>query len=367
MSKLDLKSAAFLLFMFVFCLPGLVSANIAAPTIGGTAGAEPNGLEKIHILHETLTVDLRGLAKGIKKDPYQILVKAEYEIENRGAEENLELVFVFGSLYKDFHVYLDDVEIASHDYSEPTAKMSRNWEIPGKTPWTGGESFDYEARKYEMKNRGFSLKIPAGRHRLRAEYRSMPSSYASTPTSYRQFAYILAPAKDWASFGGLELTVYTPDDFTVVTQPELEREGAILKGRFDNIPADAFVLTARYNVPKSYKTAQTLSFFLLLAVLAGFPVLMVIYAAWRGFRQKLFWLWGIGLSILWSVLILAAGWLSIWGATYLIPDGLYSEYGYESALGIFAVLVLAFAAFPAGLLLWFLTVWITGKYRKPKN
>lgn len=136
--------------------------------------------------------------------------------------------------------------------------------------------------------------MPPGRHRLRASYSVTPTRYAGSPVKYWQFAYVLAPAREWAGFGGLDVTVSAPRGWTVVTEPKLVLEGGDLKGHFDRLPADALALTARSPVPFYYHLANYS--FLLLFLLAVFasPVLIILFARRRGYKLRLSWLGGPG-------------------------------------------------------------------------
>jgi hypothetical protein len=69
---------------------------------------------------------------------------------------------------------------------------------------------------------------------------------------YRQLAYILAPARTWAGFGGLEVNVHVPEEWSVVSAPVLQRDGGVLRGTFADVPADAIALTLRPPVAAGY-------------------------------------------------------------------------------------------------------------------
>jgi hypothetical protein len=132
-----------LLFLLLkFCLPAGVEANMANPSQPGAAGAEPSGLEQVYIASETLSIDLRKLAEVTSsEDDQTILVEVIYVIENQGAERQLELVFAFGSHFKEFQIWLDEREITSQNISNFSAPES--WRPPGKTPWLNGREFEY--------------------------------------------------------------------------------------------------------------------------------------------------------------------------------------------------------------------------------
>lgn len=364
--RLHTPGPAFILasLLLCACLPAAAFGNAAAPSQGGHAGAEPTGLEQVFILRESLNIDLRRL-EADSHEGQLILVEAVYELENRGVERRLELVFAFGSAFQDFRVWLDDEPVGSQPVR--LKEQPRSWDVPDTTPWLDGRRLDYAAGRSSAyggrESQSFNPVVPPGRHRLSASYSVTPTRYAGSPVRYWQFAYVLAPAREWAGFGGLDVTVSAPQGWTLVTEPKLSPEGGALKGHFDQLPADALALTARAPVPSSYHLANY--FFLLLFLLAVFasPLLIVIFARRRGYRLKLSWLWGLGAALLWGLLILAAGVLYAVGAGYTVARGQYSAGGYEGVFAIFGSVLLAVAAFPLGLGLWLLTTHLVRKRR----
>ncbi|HEX8353900.1 MAG TPA: hypothetical protein VF611_13420, partial [Pyrinomonadaceae bacterium] len=226
--------------LLCLCLPTAAFANAAAPSQGGHAGAEPTGLEEVFILRESLNIDLRRLEADSHEEQL-ILVEAVYELENRGVERRLDLVFAFGSAFKDFRVWLDDQPVGSQPVR--LEEQPRSWDAPDTTPWLDGRRLDYAGGSTSYYNardsQSFNPVVPPGRHRLRASYSVTPTRYAGSPVRYWQFAYVLAPAREWAGFGGLDVTVSAPRGWTVVTEPELATEGGGLKGHFDQLPAGA--------------------------------------------------------------------------------------------------------------------------------
>lgn len=352
--------------LLCLCLPTATFANAAAPSRRGQTGAEPTGLEQIFILRESLNIDLRRLEEARSDDGQLILVEAVYELENRGEERRLELVFAFGSAFKDFRVWLDDQPVGSRPVR--LKEQPRSWDMPATTPWLDGRQLGYAGSSSASygghDSQSFNPVVPPGRHRLRAGYSVTPSRYASSPIWYWQFAYILAPAREWGGFGGLDVTVSAPRGWTVVTEPKLTPEGVDLKGRFDQLPADVLTLTARAPVPVYYDLANY--FFLLLFLLAVFasPLLIFTFARRRGYQLKLSWLWGVGAALLWGLPILATGILYAVGASYTVPRGQYSAQGYEGLFAILGSMLLAVAAFPVGLALWLIT---THHVRKRKG
>ena len=358
-TKLNLffSSASLFLLLLNFALPANVSANVGVPSHGGTAGAEPAGLKQIFILGETLKIDLRPLAADASEGGGRILVEAVYEVENKGADQKLDLIFAFGSAFEDFQVRLDDREITSNAVELQNEPQS--WKIPSNTPWLNGAQLEYAPGfKNSSGAQGFSLVMPAGKHRLKARYKAAPTQYSSNPVKLWQFAYILAPARQWAGFGGLDVTIFAPKDWTVVSAPNLQRDGETLTGRFNEIPADALTLTAQSPIPFSYKLADIFLNVLFFSAIFLIPVALGIFAWKRGYQFKLAWLLGIGLALLWSVLILLTGFLAATGANYAIPKSQFSSYGYVGLLHIFGALLAGIAAFPIGITLWLTVIYL---------
>ena len=52
------------LALVVLMVPIIASANIGPPSSGGRIVAEPTGVIGVEVTHETLTIDLRPLAKN---------------------------------------------------------------------------------------------------------------------------------------------------------------------------------------------------------------------------------------------------------------------------------------------------------------
>lgn len=367
MKKLKAAASAALLFVILHAVvPVAALANAAIQYYPGATGTEPSGLRQIHIVSEDLIIDLRGLAAQTK-DAQKILVDAGYELDNRGGEQTVELVFVFGSSYEDFQVWLDDHELASRDAAanEKTGSPA-SWRVPDHTPQFDGGKLDYNGGEGASERRVFTATIRPGRHRLRARYAAPPSTHNDTPQRYWQFSYILAPAREWGGFGQLNVKIYAGKDWAVAVTPELRREGDVLSGRFDGIPADHIALTAQAPLPAAYKAIQALSLMLFAVILLGGAVFLGVFGWRRGYRLPLFWLWGVGFSMLWAILIFGGGLLAGFGARQAIPAGQASSYGYDGMLEILGTIFLTVAAFPVGTALW-LIVTLVARRKKINN
>ena len=226
-------------------LPLPVPANIGPPVTGGQRVAEPVGMIKdVEITRETLTIDLRPLVekKGDKQGLAQ--VEAVYHLYNRGTDKKtLDLMFAFGSAgTAEFHAWLGDQAIDTRP-AVGEVKLPESWRAPRQ------EKGDHSVRSGNPML--FTVVIPPGQHSLKVRYTAAAAyDHRGNPTVKRLFDYVLAPARSWAGFGGLDVTIHVPEDWHVDCEPSMTREGNTLKGSFANVPADAIILTVqRLKVP----------------------------------------------------------------------------------------------------------------------
>jgi hypothetical protein len=102
------------------------------------------------------------------------------------------------------------------------------------------------------------------------------------PTVTWKFPYILAPAKEWRSFGRLEAQVLLPEGWEAASEPSMGRKGDALLGSFEGVPADVLRLATRAPVPAEYHRAVNLAWPLFaLAFVAGVAVCWLL-ALWAG-------------------------------------------------------------------------------------
>jgi hypothetical protein len=365
------RSLPFLLFLSFLLSPVRVAANVGPPSVGGTIARVPTGLEEIFITRERLLIDMRPLGRlASATDEKTVRVEAVYELENRGGEKRLELVFAVGSENaNDFQLFLDDQPVSGAEIktltSEEQANLPESWQPPESTPWhvensTGSEKggkLMYFPRR-PVKSVGFTLTVPSGKHTLKAAYNSQPAEYlALEPLKAWQFAYILAPAREWADFGGLDVTVYVPEGWDVVTSPELAREGDALRGSFDKIPADALAVTVRSREPAGYRALQMILQAVVLLVILAFPFLLYRRARRSVERSWKTWARGIVWSVLWAVLFSAAAYLAFLLPEALIPEAQFASYGYARGLGLVFIPFLSAALIVPGLALWAIAVY----------
>jgi hypothetical protein len=276
---LAVRVGAFIKVATTFALGGLLlltaatvaRANMAArqpESRPGDAPREPSGeLKAMHIVRETLVIDLRPL-----KDRRPAVVEATYTVRNDGGARELELVFVAAAMQpgragaswvwrgRDWEpdpqhaqgesggVWLDGQTVAA--LSDANAEgLPQAWSPPDRTP---GLEPRQGGLPYKVLSEGtltFRVTLAPGEHTIRVRYEARPGAYADARSDavYWQLGYVLAPAREWASFGGLEAKVLLPAGWRAAASPEMRREGDALVAKWDAIPADALAITAQTN------------------------------------------------------------------------------------------------------------------------
>ena len=343
-------------FIVFICLmsAGLACANVGPPNSGGRAAGEPLGIRDVAIEHENLSIDLRPLADG-----GSVRVEATYQLNNSGPEQRLHLLFAAASNVENFRITLDGEPLAAAPV--PKRAIPETWRYPQSTPPIPGRGNNAELRFQPKATSaiGFVAVIPPGRHTLTASYQGEAGTHLyGDPTVYRQFGYTLAPARAWAGFGNLDVTVQVPAGWYAAAAPHLDREGDTLRGQFDSVPADFLTITVQAPEGAAYKPVT----YSTLALLALTVLLGLIGSWWLGrrlgrrtarqessgfWRQHAFpWtiLWGLS----WGAAILAAGLLATFAPDAALPSGQASHYGYGPAFAVIGVVVLSALLAPIG-------------------
>jgi hypothetical protein len=227
-------------------------ANMAAPPephtvhAGSRLGEPAGGLRGLFIEHETLRFDLRPLSK---RRP--VLVEAAYRVRNDGPARALDLLFVANGLARGAtSVTVDGRAVASTPGA--AGALPPSWRAPASTPAldSAGGTLPYEPRGEGTLS--FRVQLPAGRHEIRVRYPAEATAYSVNDlTPVWQLGYVLAPARDWGGFGGMEVRVEAPRGWEVRTSPALRRDGDALVGRWNGLPGDALAISAQKPEPAS--------------------------------------------------------------------------------------------------------------------
>jgi hypothetical protein len=171
-------------------------------------------------------------------------------------------------------------------------------------------------------------------------------------------AYILAPAREWAGFGGLDVRVQLPKGWRFASTLALTRSGDDLTGSFAELPADAIAMTAQAPTsPIVGAIVFWLSKLLPLACVVGGPVLL-----WRlgrrigrlqGRRLRSV-LWALLVSplagIVWMVVLILCLVVAFQADLWMI-EPLQRSQNYANVYLLFYVGILCTLAFPVGLII----------------
>lgn len=228
----------------------------------GDAPREPSGgLKSVRVLRESLVIDLRPLEAG-----RPAVVDVTYAVRNDGGARDLELVFVAAGMRPgaawawdgrgwapdpargrpEGGVWLDGSPVEAR--AEAGAQgLPREWTSPDATPALDPAR---DALPYESRGEGtlsFRVALAPGAHELRVRYEARPGAYADAESDavYWQLGYVLAPAREWGGFGGLDAKVLLPEGWRAASRPEMRREGDALVAHWDALPADALAVTAQ--------------------------------------------------------------------------------------------------------------------------
>lgn len=333
--------------LLVAAAPGAAFANMANPYNAGDPVGEPFGqLKNIAIEHEALKIDARPLANDAPA-----LVSATYDVRNDGAATNLDLQFVATALSNETARQKAQTGVQFDGQGVPVsvgslATLPPSWKPPTTTPGLAGHD-PLSYRTHSNRAINFTVTVPPGQHHIQVQYPATASSYSlDSPVRFWQLGYVLAPAKNWASFGKLDVEVDLPSGWSGATEPALTRQGDVLRGSFNGIPADSLALTFQAPVPVT-STFNWLGIAfaagLVLAVFLG-----VVAGRWLGRRGRSAW-WALIPSAVgavgWSFLLVVATALS--DSPLTVPDG-QAAWTYNYGLG-FEMIALVFIALPLGL------------------
>ena len=336
--------------MLALLCASVASANVGASTHGGTLAGEPEGIANIAIAHEELRIDLRPLATGGRA-----AVAATYHLDNRGDAQHLDLVFAAGANeLGELRVVLDNRAITSHPVA--SASLPPTWRAPATTPLPDGGELGFGLTQ-QAGAAGFALDLAPGVHVLAITYTADAMlHHANAPVLLHQFAYVLAPARTWAGFGGLAVTLEVPPGWIAAVAPALARTGATLTGAFTSLPADAIAITVHAPLG-AYGLIRTLAWIALVIVVLGGGIALYRIARAVDRRRVAAGLIGrpgltaLGLAMLWSTACLAAGVLVVFGPPTALPDGQADHRGYGDAFATLGVLALAGVLFLVGIAL----------------
>ena len=235
-------------------------ANISAPpepSPGQVAGNSPMG--QITVLHEDLTLDLSGVARGER-----VKVTALYRLQSPATVRALELIFVANNLSgNQYHVELDGRPIGGVLCAFDTIPPA--WLPPDSIGGPAGKiPFGYTHEGLIA----FRIDhIAAGTHTLRVTYEADAGKWFEEEdlTVTRTFVYILKPSTGWKAFKSLRTSVIVPDGWEYAANVPLTRdEPGSYRGDWPGLPGHHIAIALRKPA-----TAARVSSILFLIIAAG--------------------------------------------------------------------------------------------------
>ncbi|MGD1903257.1 MAG: hypothetical protein ACFB9N_13575 [Geitlerinemataceae cyanobacterium] len=243
-SRLAIFAAAFALSIVPSITSPSARANMASPQFDGdsvgapfmsapASGADLSSAD-IDVLGETLTIDFRRIDRDRAVD-----IEAVYQLDNPGAPGRLDLVFVAPSA-RAISVELDGQLLTA----EPVdLTLPDTWQPPDRTPRSDRTgTLEYGARSSGTFR--FAADLPTGNAAIAVRYTVVPGTYDAGVYRDYQIGYVLAPIRDWRSFGNLDLIVRIPDGWQLGSSALVTGEGNELRGEFEALPDDTLGLAA---------------------------------------------------------------------------------------------------------------------------
>src|SRR6266542_2690317 len=196
---------------------------------------EPTGLKGVRVLSESLLIDLRPMAES-----NVATVEVVYRLENPGKPRELTLTFIAVSYSSNTIRYPTPEGIKARlgekelEGKEVKAKDSlADWPRNGdgkRQPIDLGPPDGFGDCPWGVR---LKFTLPNGKHTLVLQYPVFPTSRNPDPTYLWTLEYVPVSAKEWESFGGLELTVRVPEGWNLRHWPEeMAQEGDTWKATF---------------------------------------------------------------------------------------------------------------------------------------
>ncbi|MEM6591671.1 MAG: hypothetical protein AAF651_07425 [Cyanobacteria bacterium P01_C01_bin.73] len=236
-------------------------ANMANPYLPGDFAGEPLGnVGSLDILQETLDIDLRPLACP----DLQPTVNVTYQIQNSQAATDVNLLFVAPGLAQG-EVRLDQTPVAAVKVERP--------EIPDR--WELSET------EFSPQGLQFTVPIEPGAHTIRVAYTARPSADGTGLYTRYGLDYLLSPAAQWRSFGGLSLTVAVPPRWPLESSLSLTPveatpgEFEYWRAEFTTLPADVLRLETAPQIAVVHQVGRW-------ALIGGGWTLALLGSSWIG-------------------------------------------------------------------------------------
>lgn len=191
--------ALFFIHLFIYL-------NMASPFQEGTIGTQPFINEHVNITHENILIK-------IDEDFYFADYEIEYYITAEEDGIKIPLLFYASDYYEGFTVEVDGTPIDLKD-------VNTLWDTDDNEQFKDF-SYLYDTINKEIKDEAFENHLQVnkndllyfeadmlkGEHKIIVKYRATRWSESNGSVKISQFRYSLAPAKNWKSFGNLNITI----------------------------------------------------------------------------------------------------------------------------------------------------------------
>ncbi|NTW33236.1 MAG: hypothetical protein HGB12_11545 [Bacteroidetes bacterium] len=238
----------FLILIFSIIMQ-LSFANMASPIREGTISSSAFSSRDIDIFKEKIHI---AIDKEYKTAAYVI----EYFIKTDVDGKQIPLLFHARGYKGDFKIWVDNQEVKLLDipseyrttYNAPFEKFSSSFRLPSRQGesetvviyWEKNSGFVYELNDLKY----FEANLTKGEHKIRIEYTAKVWTDVSDWVKKYSFRYSLSPAKNWKSFGSLEIildvTAFNSLLTTNIGQPTIGKLDSVAIWNFSKLPADYF-------------------------------------------------------------------------------------------------------------------------------
>ena len=346
-------------------------ANMASPIREGTKSAAVFSSRDIDILKEKLSVT-------INKDFSEADYIAEYQIYSEKEGKQIPLLF-FAMNYKgDFRVFVDENETSlleiPPDFTVESDSMFNGFSNEFNTSVDNSErkvvkiQFEKNSkREYPITDlKYFEVDLTKGEHRIRVEYTANVWKDRSGWVNKYRFPYSLSPARNWRSFGEIEIVLnsreFGKNLSTNIGQPSSGNMNSIATWDFNKLPdADVFDVSYTPEINSATKAMIEIDPFGL-ACIAGIILALFHFIFIRNFRirkpdKKFSWILVTGSLIIPFLIILC------YIFSYDIIDGMIGN----DASKYHGYTFLALAFYPIILIIYFVIMLIADIILKKKH
>jgi hypothetical protein len=241
---------------------------MASPIWEGTFSSSAFSSSDIDILKEKIYLKVD---KDFRTAFYQIV----YIIRTDTNGKQIPLLFHAKDYKGDFKIWIDNREVKLLDIpseyktaaNSPFEKFSNSFEQPSRNDqsetvviyWEKNSGFVYDLNDLKY----FETDLARGEHQIRVEYTANVWTDISDWVKEYSFRYSLSPAKNWKSFGSLEVTL-DASDFnsslrTNLGQQTNGRLDSISVWNFSKLPADYFEIIYTPEISAIAKTLIAIS------------------------------------------------------------------------------------------------------------